>query len=137
MQKKNIFIWLHFWMLSATKSGSPTDMKQRVGNLTSSVLPILFNVMGSNNHRDHMSRYRSVEMEESETSKAATKASAAAARKVKAKQTRALDILKKDTGIVESARESRVGFSCFIQNQFFFWWKGYFCLQRRLDNQYN
>ena len=109
-------------MLSATKSGSPTDMKQRVGNLTSSVLPILFNVMGSNNHRDHMSRYRSVEMEESEkTSKAATKASAAAARKVKAKQTRALDILKKDTGIVESARESRVGFSCFIQNHLFFW----------------
>ena len=111
-------------MLSATKSGSPTDMKQRVGNLTSSVLPILFNVMGSNNHRDHMSRYRSVEMEESEktpeTSKAATKASAAAARKVKAKQTRALDILKKDTGIVESVRESRVGFSCFIQNQYFF-----------------
>ena len=127
-------------MLSATKSGSPTDMKQRVGNLTSSVLPILFNVMGSNNHRDHMSRYRSVEMEESEkpeTSKAATKASAAAARKVKAKQTRALDILKKDTGIVESARESRVGFSCFIQNHFFFWGKGNFCLQRRLDNQYN
>ena len=107
-------------MLSATKSGSPTDMKQRVGNLTSSVLPILFNVMGSNNHRDHMSRYRSVEMEESETSKAATKASAAAARKVKAKQTRALDILKKDTGIVESARESRVGVICFIQNQYFF-----------------
>ena len=111
-------------MLSATKSGSPTDMKQRVGNLTSSVLLILFNVMGSNNHRDHMSRYRSVEMEESEktpeTSKAATKASAAAARKVKAKQTSALAILKKDTGIVESARESRVGFSCFIQNQYFF-----------------
>ena len=106
-------------MLSATKSGSPTDMKQRVGNLTSSVLPILFNVMGSNNHRDHMSRYRSVEMEESETSKAATKASAAAARKVKAKQTRALDILKKDTGIVESARESRVGFPVSFKTNIF------------------
>ena len=44
-----------------------------------------------------------------ESSKAGTKSAAAAARKVKAKQTRALDILKRDTGIVESNRPSRVG----------------------------
>ena len=44
-----------------------------------------------------------------ENSKAATKSAAAAARKVKAKQTRALDILKKDTGIVESTTPSKVG----------------------------
>ena len=72
--------------------------------------------MDSKRHSDNMSHYRSFEMEESvenpENSKAATK-SAAAARKVKAKQTRALDILKKDTGILESTRPSRVGSSCF------------------------
>ena len=52
-------------------------------------------------------------MEESgenpENSKAVTKSAASAARKVKAKQTRALDILKRDTGIVESTTPSRVG----------------------------
>ena len=61
---------------------------------------------------DNMSHCRSIGMEDSgETpeSKSATKSAAAAARKVKAKQTRALDILKKDTGIVESTRPSRVG----------------------------
>ena len=73
--------------------------------------------MDSKRHSDNMSHYRSFEMEESvenpENSKAATKSAAAAARKVKAKQTRALDILKKDTGILESTRASRVGASCF------------------------
>ena len=49
--------------------------------------------------------------ESPESSKAATKSAAAAARKVKAKQTRALDNLKRDTGIVESTRPSRVGTS--------------------------
>ena len=69
--------------------------------------------MDSRKDSDSMSRCRSIRMEEPgetpENSKAATKSAAAAARKVKAKQTRALDILKKDTGIVESTRGSRVG----------------------------
>ena len=84
--------------------------------LSATVLQILFNVIGSRKHSDNMTHYRSVKMEESgenpENSKAATKSAAAAARKVKAKQTRALDILKRDTGIVESTRPSRVGSSC-------------------------
>ena len=81
--------------------------------LSATVLQILFNVIGSRKHSDNMTHYRSVKMEESgenpENSKAVTKSAASAARKVKAKQTRALDILKRDTCIVESTTPSRVG----------------------------
>jgi len=49
---------------------------------------------------------------DAEVSKAATKAAAAAARKVNKKQARALDILKKDTGIEESCGPSKVLFVC-------------------------
>ena len=102
-----------------------------------------------------------------ESSKAGTKSAAAAARKVKAKQTRALDILKRDTGIVESNRPSRVGVIQDVSgtsslahsldlcgNKFHnvnigswhigewvnyetFPGQGDFCLQRRIDDQHN